>query len=177
MVVRLATRSDIPELVDLMHEFYAESSFPLDREWAWRAFAGLIDEPVHGVVWIIEDEGHAIGHVVLSVRFAMEFGGLSGHIDDLFVRPPHRRRGAASAGLDALLSECRRRGCRSLHVEVGSDNHAAKALYQRYGLVPGQDRREALRAELPATAATTAGTGSEPSQHSNDDRARENIGP
>ena len=155
----------------------AESSFPLDREWARRAFAGLIDEPVHGAVWIIEDEGAAIGHVVLSVRFAMEFGGLSGHIDDLFVRPPHRRHGAARAGLDALLSECRRRGCRSLHVEVGADNHAAKALYQRYGLVPGQDRREALRVELQAPAATTGGADSELSHQRNDDRAREDAGP
>jgi len=177
VVVRLATRADIPQLVELMHEFYAESSFPLDRWWARRAFSGLIDEPVYGAVWIIEDEGAAIGHVVLSVRFAMEFGGLSGHIDDLFVRPPHRRHGAARAGLDALLSECRRRGCRSLHVEVGADNHAAKALYQRYGLVPGQDQREALRVELQASAPTTAGADSEPSQQRNDDRAREDTGP
>src|SRR5512138_1663164 len=108
--VRLATRPDIPRLVELMREFYAESSFPLDRDWAGRAFAGLIDEPRHGAVWIIECGGQPVGHVVLSVRFAMEFGGLSGYIDDLFVRPGHRRQGAASAGLDALMAECRHRG-------------------------------------------------------------------
>ena len=132
-----------------MREFYAESSFPLDREWAERAFTRLMVEPSLGAVWIIECDGAPVGHVVLSVRFAMEFGGLIAYIDDLFVRPRHRRKGAARAGLDALLAECRHRGCRSLHVEVAPDNHAAVALYRRYGLAPLGDQRQQLRVELP----------------------------
>jgi len=132
-----------------MREFYAESSFPLDRECAEQAFTRLIADPSLGAVWIIECDGAAAGHVVLSVRFAMEFGGLAAYIDDLFVRPRHRRRGAASAGLDALVAECRHRGCRSLHVEVAPDNHAAVALYRRYGLVPLGDQRQQLRVAFP----------------------------
>jgi ribosomal protein S18 acetylase RimI-like enzyme len=133
-----------------MREFYAESAFPLDREWGEQAFTRLIAEPSLGAVWIIECDGDPVGHVVLSVRFAMEFGGLSGYIDDLFVRPAHRRKGAARAGLDALVAECRHRGCRSLHVEVAPDNHAANALYRRYGLLPLGDGRQQLRVEFPA---------------------------
>jgi ribosomal protein S18 acetylase RimI-like enzyme len=143
--------ADVPALVDLMHDFYAESSFPLDRAWAARAFTELIHEPSYGAAWVVERNVAPIGHVVLSVRFAMEFGGLSGHIDDLFVRRQHRRRGAARAALDALIAECRRRGCRSLHVEVGPDNQAARALYQDYGLAPGEDQRLSLRVMLEAS--------------------------
>jgi ribosomal protein S18 acetylase RimI-like enzyme len=152
LVARLAEPSDIPRLVDLMDEFYGESAFTLDRDWATRAFAYLIAHPVHGAAWLIEQNGDPIGHVVLSVRFAMEFGGLSAHIDDLFVRPGSRRQGAATIGLDALLAECRRRVCRSLHVEVGADNQAANALYRRYGLVPGTDDRLVLHRILEGTA-------------------------
>ena len=148
LTVRLATISDIPSLVALMHDFYAESSFPLDREWAARAFADLMADPSRGAAWIIERDGSPIGHAVLSVRFAMEFGGLSGYIDDIYVRPEHRRQGAASVGLDALVAECRRRGCRSVHVEVAPDNHAAIALYRRFGLAPGDDERQQLRMVL-----------------------------
>jgi ribosomal protein S18 acetylase RimI-like enzyme len=145
---RPASLPDIPQLVELMREFYAESSFPLDQAWAERAFENLIREPLYGAVWLIESDGEAIGHVVLSVLFAMEFGGLSGFIDDLFVCPTHRRRGAASAALDALLTECRRRGCRAVQVEVGADNDAAQALYRRYGLLLGDDQRHTLRVVL-----------------------------
>jgi ribosomal protein S18 acetylase RimI-like enzyme len=145
MNVRLATFADIPSLVELMHEFYAESSFPLDRTWAAAAFAQLLDDPSRGAVWIIESSGLPIGHIVLAVRFAMEFGGLIGYIDDLFVRPEHRRRGAARAAVESLIADCRRRDCRSLYVEVGPDNDAAQALYRRFGLLPIDDRRQSLR--------------------------------
>jgi ribosomal protein S18 acetylase RimI-like enzyme len=148
VVARIATRADVPQLIDLMREFYAESAYPLDRDWAERALAHLIDGPVYGAVWIIEDTGVPIGHVVLAVRLAMEFGGLIGYIDDLFVRPGHRRKGAAQAGLDALFAECRRRGCRSVLVEVGPDNDAANAVYRRNGLLPGDDVRQTLRLVL-----------------------------
>lgn len=148
LAVRLATPSDIPVLVELMREFYEESGFALETDWAARAFSELMAEPGRGAVWLINDDGVAVGHVVLSVRFAMEFGGLSGYVDDLFVRPAHRRKGAATAGLEALVVECHRRSCRSIHVEVGPDNAAALALYRRHGFAPGEDRREHLRVVL-----------------------------
>jgi ribosomal protein S18 acetylase RimI-like enzyme len=147
-VARLAGHADIPRLVDLMDEFYGESAFTLDRAWATEAFAYLIAHPVHGAAWLIEQNGNPIGHVVLTVRFAMEFGGLSAYVDDLFIQPGSRRQGAATTALDALLVECRRRACRSLHVEVGADNLAATALYRRYGLVPGTDNRLMLHRSL-----------------------------
>ena len=148
MTVRFATQADVLTLVTLMREFYAESSFPLDEGWATRAFADLLADPPRGAVWIMEQDGVPAGHVVLSVRHAMEFGGLCAYIDDLFVRPACRRRGVARAGLDALVAECRRRGCRAIEVEVAPDNDAAVALYRSYGLAPGTDQRQHLRVAL-----------------------------
>ena len=149
--VRLATQADVADLVALMREFYEESPFPLDEHWAARSFASLLAEPSRGAVWLMEEDGVPVGHAVLSVRHAMEFGGLSAYIDDLFVRPAYRRRGAARAGLDALVAECRRRDCRAIEVEVGPDNRAAIALYRSYGLAPGTDQRQHLRVALPVT--------------------------
>jgi GNAT superfamily N-acetyltransferase len=149
--VRPATSSDIGVLVDLMGEFYAESGFPLDRAWAARSFAALMADPARGVVWLILSDGQPAGHVVMSVRFAMEFGGLSAYIDDLFVREAHRRKGAARAGLEALVEECRRRDCKSLHVEVDPHNVAANALYRQFGLVAGTDGRQQLNLRLEAS--------------------------
>ena len=134
-----------------MREFYAESSYPLDDAWATAAFEHLLGEPSLGAVWLVEDGDARIGHVVLTVHFSMEFGGLCGTIDDLFVKPAYRMRGAGSAAIEAVIAECRCRGCRVLSVEVGTDNRAAKALYEKFGLVSIRDGRETLRAVIPRT--------------------------
>lgn len=149
IVVRRATASDAGVLVELMREFYAEADFPLDSTWASDAFARLLADPSLGAVWIISVNDVAVGHVVLTIRYAMEFGGLIGYIDDLFVRKAHRRLGAATAGLEALVAECNRRGYKSIHVEVGPGNVAAVALYRRFGLAPGADERLQLKTVLP----------------------------
>ena len=104
ILVRLATRSDIGTLVASMREAYAEASYPLDQRWAEAAFEKLFEDSDRGCGWIAEYEGAAAGHAVLTLRYAMEHGALSGHIDDLFVRPELRRRGIGHALVSASAS-------------------------------------------------------------------------
>jgi len=82
----------------------------------------------------------------------MEHGGLSGHVDDLFVRPACRRRGVARALLGELFAECRTRGCLSVQVEAAQDNAAALGLYAHFGLVPHGDGRLLLAGPVAASA-------------------------
>ncbi len=131
--MRPATPEDVPALVDLMAEFYAESGVPMDRGEAAASFGRLLSEPSRGAVWLLEAEENLAGYVVLCVGFSLEYGGLDVFVDDLFVRPAYRRRGLGRAGLAALLDECRRRGVRAVHLEVARDNEAAHALYRRVG--------------------------------------------
>jgi ribosomal protein S18 acetylase RimI-like enzyme len=134
--VRRASFDDIDDLVALMREFYAESDYPLDVTWARQAFEQLLSDPSRGCVWLLTFENEIVGHVVLTVRFAMEFGGLSAYVDDLFVR------------LKELISEATRRGCRSLHVEVDPEDAAAMALYAEFGLAKRKDQRLELETLL-----------------------------
>ena len=146
--IRKATPGDIPALVELMREFYAEAGYPLDRGWAAAAFSALLADDSRGAAWLVSHEGEPAGYVVLTVRFSMEYGGLDAFIDDLFVRPASRRLGLAKAALRELFDECGRRGVLAVHVEVGGDNAAAQALYSGYGLESGGDGRQTLTARL-----------------------------
>lgn len=116
-----------------MAEFYAEASFPLDRDDAGAAFARLFGQPVLGGAWLVEWDDQLAGYIVLTVTFSMEYGGLSAFIDDLFVRPAFRGRGCGRLAMDAVLAECRRRGVLAVHLEVGRGNHAAQSLYAERG--------------------------------------------
>lgn len=148
VAVRVATAEDIGSLVLLMEEFYAESGYQLDTRWATSSFATLLSKPNWGGAWLALSGGQPIGHAVLSVRYTMEYGGLSGYVDDLFVRPSFRRRGVAHALLDALFADCGVRGCRSVQVEVGGENAAALGVYAKFGLAPHQDGRLLLAGGL-----------------------------
>ena len=131
-----ARLDDIPILIDLMAEFYAESGFPLPDANARAAFENLLGDPRLGGAWIgWTDDGEPTGHVVLTVCFSMEYGGLRGFVDDLFVRPAARGQGVAAALLERLAADCVARGVRALHVEAGPDNGIAQRVYARSGFV------------------------------------------
>jgi ribosomal protein S18 acetylase RimI-like enzyme len=84
----------------------------------------------------------------------MEFGGLDAFVDDLFVRPGHRRRGLGRALLEALFGECVRRGVLAVHVETAVENAAARSLYGSFGML---DRKRLL-----LTASLAGGRGPVP---------------
>jgi ribosomal protein S18 acetylase RimI-like enzyme len=146
--IERASDADIPDLVELMREFYAESSYALDRKWAAASFARLLQDEARGAVWIARCGTEAVGHVVLALRHSMECGGPAGVIDDLFVRPQFRRQGVGSALLSALFDACRKLHVAALHVEVGPGNAAATALYQAYGLRGYSTERQTLTIQL-----------------------------
>ena|SRR5687767_6890896 len=146
-IIERAEQADIPALVELMGEFHAESSYALDREWAAASFAQLLRDEARGAVWIARRGTEAAGHVVLTLKHSMEFGGLAGVIDDLFVRPEFRRQGVGSALLSALFDACRKFRVAAVHVEVGPGNVAALALYRALGL-RGHTDRQTLTVQL-----------------------------
>jgi GNAT superfamily N-acetyltransferase len=142
--------ADIPALVELMSQFYAESSYALDREWAAASFTQLIRNETRGAVWIARWGTEPAGHVVLALRHSMEFGGLAGVIDDLFVRPQFRRQGVGSGLMSALFEACRKLHVAGVYVEAGPGNAAASALYQAFGLRGHGAERETLTVQLGA---------------------------
>ena len=146
--VRRADLSDIPPLIELMREFYAESLFSLDTARAARSFTTLLSHQAYGAAWLGWCDDRVAGYVVLTQRFTMEFGAPDGFVDDLFVRPPFRRGGVAKALLQALMTESRERGLRAIHVEVDPANVAANALYRQFGLK--DNGRRLLTVEVPA---------------------------
>jgi len=150
--IEQARAADIPALVELMSQFYAESNYPLDREWAAASFTQLLRDETRGAAWIARSGADVIGHVVLVLRHSMEFGGVAGVIDDLFVRPQFRRQGVGAALLSALFDECRKLHVAAVHVEVDPGNIAATTLYRAFGLRGHSTERQTLTVQVGVDA-------------------------
>jgi len=132
-LIRAALMSDVGMLATMMIEVYAEADFPLGREAAQRAFEPLIRAPTQGGVWILECDATPAGFIVLTVMYAMEYGGLRGFVDDFYVRPRFRRRGLGAKALAVVKSHCLATGVRALFVQTGPDNDVAQRVYKRAG--------------------------------------------
>ena len=118
--------SDIDRAVALEAE---ERSHPWSR--------GVFEEEVaaENRVYLAADDGDLIG-----------FGGLmlvgdDAHVTNLLVAPEHRRAGVGRRLMVALVDAAVSGGARHLTLEVRSRNHAARALYELFGLAPVAMRR------------------------------------
>jgi diamine N-acetyltransferase len=131
--LREATPDDCALLVDLMAEFYAESSYPINRVRAQATFSELLSDPTLGQVWLIQAHSTPVGYVVMTLGYSMEYGGRDAFVDDLFIQPGFRSQGLGKLALARVKAACRERGIRALHLEVGRENAAALALYHRAG--------------------------------------------
>lgn len=140
-MLRQATHADITTLLQMMEEFYVEGDHALDHDQATLAFTKLLDHSDYGMIWLHESDSEANGYVVFTVRFAMEYGGLVGSIDDLYVRPAVRRKGVGKQLLESVLVECHDRNLHGLDVEVAPENLGAQSLYSSLGLQPHGDGR------------------------------------
>lgn len=117
-------------LVDMFHEEEGIASTAESRE---NGVAPLLDGIPHGCAYLIGPPRAPIGYIVITFGWSVEFGGLDGIIDELFIRRGVRGRGIASEALIALPRALAGAGLRAIHLEVDTGNAPALKLYRRAG--------------------------------------------
>ena len=133
-MIRPAIAADVPELVDMIreladYEHLADQVVITEDDLAGTLFGP--DAIVHDSV--VEDgNGGLAGHALWYRTFSTFLGKSGIWLEDLYVRPAHRRRGLASA----LLAHLREQTDGRLEWEVLEWNAPAVDFYQRLGARP-----------------------------------------
>jgi GNAT superfamily N-acetyltransferase len=135
MEIGPASESDVVALIPLMRgycEFYGAS--PTDDGLEEMARALIAAPDGEGILLAArEDDGAPVGFAACGWKWSSLRGARIVVLEDLFVAPEFRGRGAAGA----LIAECARRA-RELGAPVitwltAPDNHRAQAVYHRAG--------------------------------------------
>jgi ribosomal protein S18 acetylase RimI-like enzyme len=129
--IRLARPEDLATLLPLVAAFHAEEGIESSEEQRISAVQPLLEGIPYGAVYLIGPARAPVGYIVVTFSWSVEFGGMDGFVDELFIRPPVRGRGIASEVLIALPRTLAEAGIRALHLEVDKDNEAAQRLYAR----------------------------------------------
>ncbi|WP_299686568.1 GNAT family N-acetyltransferase [uncultured Tateyamaria sp.] len=129
----LALPEHFDRLDALVAAFHAEEGITLNAEARAAGLKPLLDGIPHGAAYLIGPPRAPIGYVIVTFGWSVEFGGMDGFVDEIFVRPGVRGRGVASEVLLALPRALAGAGVKALHLEVAQDNEAAQRLYARSG--------------------------------------------
>ena len=151
LVIRPATRDDLPLVRELWREFEAEVP---DEPWRPADEDDLQDFVDAEAVLLAEEDGEAFGLALTSRR-----GEKLGVLEVLYVRPQARRRGIARELVREVAARFRASGAEMLELEVLASNTVARGIYERWGLRPVElilaGRLDELEARLaPATGPT-----------------------
>lgn len=131
----LAGPEHLDKLLTLVEAFHTEEGMKSTPETRRAGLGPLLDGIPHGCAYLIGPPRSPIGYMVITFSWSVEFGGLDGTIDELYIRPGVRGRGIASEALVALPRALSAGGLRTIHLEVDRNNAPALKLYRRAGFV------------------------------------------
>ncbi len=131
--LHLAKPDDLDRLTTLVAAFHAEQGIEQSDEARRAGLAPLLDGIPHGAAYLIGPARAPIGYVIITFGWSVEFGGLDGIIDEIYLRPPVRKRGIATEVLISLPKALAEAGVKGLHLEVDRENETAQKLYARAG--------------------------------------------
>lgn len=129
--VHLAGPDDAERLLPMVAAFHAELDIDQSDERRLAALAPLLDGSPHGAIYLIGPPRSPIGYVVISFGWSVEFGGLDGFIDEIWIRPGVRGRGIGSGVLGTLPRALARAGLTALHLEVRRDDPGTVNFYRK----------------------------------------------
>jgi ribosomal protein S18 acetylase RimI-like enzyme len=135
MEVRSAVAEDVPVLLPLMRgycEFYEASPTDEGLDEMAHALIALPDD--QGMLLAAEDEsGGVIGFAAIGWKWSSLRGARIAVLEDLFVAPEARGRGAADALIREGASRARDHGAPVMTWLTAPDNNRAQAVYDRLG--------------------------------------------
>jgi len=99
----------------------------------------LLEGSPHGAAYLMGPVRAPIGYVVISFGWSLEFAGMDGFLDEIYVRPGVRGRGIGTEVLMSLPKALSQSGLRAIHLEVRRDNPRACAFYERLQFAARED--------------------------------------
>jgi GNAT superfamily N-acetyltransferase len=132
--IRKATAEDAGTLLELIRALAEyEHLEPPDAEAQARLRADGFGAQPRFETFLAELEGAAVGYAIVFETYSTFLARPTLYLEDLFVRPEARRRGAGSALLRHLAAEAVARGCGRMEWTVLDWNELAQGVYTKAG--------------------------------------------
>lgn len=127
------TTADIPQLSQMMRDFYAIDFYPFDEKVTTENFASFINDEKYGVCFKMVFEGEIAGYIILVKYFSFEFGGEILFLDELYIKPEFQGKSLGKKALEFVKDYSVTNHFKVVLLEIENHNDRAKKLYEHYG--------------------------------------------
>lgn len=134
--IRQATGADREALIGLLLAQLGEHRIDTPAAGVAAAVDGLLRDPNRGRLLVATVDGRPVGVAALSFVWAIEHGGRSSWLEELYVEPSHRNRGIGRALLGAACDTAAACGAVAVDLEVDAGHQRAARLYEAAGFRP-----------------------------------------
>ncbi|SDY60581.1 GNAT family N-acetyltransferase [Hymenobacter psychrophilus] len=135
LTLRPVAPADLPTLLPLMADFYQHFGYAHNPAAQQALVAKFVAHPEWGTLYLLDDDGRAMGYVALTYGFTFERGGRYALVDELYVTGAARSQGVGHAALLLLQQLARAAGLVALYLQTESYNASAQRLYESVGFV------------------------------------------
>jgi len=129
----IAKTDDLDRIMRLVADYHGEEGIDQSEDTRRAAILPLLEGSPHGVIYLMGPARAPIGYVVVCFGWSIEFGGMDGFVDEIYVRPAVRGRGIGTEVLHTLPKALAKAGMKAIHLEVGNENPRARKLYEKLG--------------------------------------------
>lgn len=129
----IAKTDDLDRIMRLVADYHGEEGIDQSEDTRRGAILPLLEGSPHGVIYLMGPARAPIGYVAVSFGWSIEFGGMDGFVDEIYVRPAVRGRGIGTEVLHTLPKALAKAGMKAIHLEVGNENPRARKLYEKLG--------------------------------------------
>lgn len=135
VLIRPATLSDLPELTTWNAAMAWETEHKrLDPPTLERGIAGVFEQPRRGFYLIAEEDGEALGSLLVTYEWSDWRCGDFWWIQSVYVIPAARRRGVFRALYAAVEQRAAEAGAVGLRLYVETENARAQGTYEGLGM-------------------------------------------
>lgn len=129
-----ADNNDIELLLSFMQKLYAvDNSLAFNAVLARQALVQLLSDESMGRIWLIQYQNQAIGYVILTLSYSLEYGGRDAFIDEIYIDSPFQGQGIGKQTIKFLEEICISLNVKALHLEVERENTPAQGFYRQVG--------------------------------------------
>jgi len=145
ILLRALQKEDYPFIDSCMQELHTlhvnarpDLYAPLEHPYSEQDFLNLVEDANHLTVAAVDETDTIMGFGIATIK---EKSGMipdfkTAYIDDIFVRPEHRRKGLAKQIFEVLECRAKEQRARRIDLMVWAFNEPALALYQALGMKP-----------------------------------------